>query len=77
MHRTIRHRQKSGFIGKGIKRIAGDVLSLSVLRNRGIYDERSVAVVMRLVLRSLEQDERLPDKVERSRERYKYVDCAA
>ena len=69
--------RRSDLSEKGIKRIAGDVLSLSVLRNRGIYADRSVAVVMRLVLRSLEQDERLPDKVERSRERYKYVDCAA
>lgn len=53
------------------------MLSLSVLRNRGIYDEHSVLVLMRLVLRTLEDDKKRPEKVERSRERYKFVDEAA
>ena len=69
--------KRSELSEKGIKRIAGDVLSLSVLRNRGIYDEHSVLVLMRLVLRTLEDDKKRPEKVERSRERYKFVDEAA
>lgn len=61
---------------KGIKRIAGDVRSLSVLRNYGIYKERDVYVLMQLILRQLSDDKRHGEKVDKARERYKYVDCA-
>ncbi len=62
---------------QGIKRIAGDMRSLSVLKNRGLYKEHDIYVIFQMVLREIELDKRHQEKVERSRERYKYVDCAA
>lgn len=65
--------QRQVLAEQAIKRIAGDVRSLSVLVNYGFYDERQVEVIFGKVYRQIKSDKQHADKCDAAAERYKFV----
>lgn len=65
--------RRSDLIQKSVKRIAGDLRSLCVLRNFGFYDERDIQISFSQIFEALRSDKKHLEKIERSRERYMFV----
>lgn len=65
------------FIERAVKQLAGSLRTYTVLKNYGIYDEDEMILLFQMARREIELDKRHQEKIERARERYKYVDCAA
>lgn len=67
---------RQDLLERGYKQIAGSFRSLSVLKNHGIFNEHDLGKFVKLVWSELFRDKKHLEKIDRARERYKFIDAA-